>query len=111
VKLSAQNDLSAVLGPTVTLTLYRVAQEGLINALRHAQATHVDIDLHSGNGQIALTIEDDGVGLAPDWLRPGHFGLRGLADRVEHLGGSFTVENHEPHGVRLTAKIPLATES
>jgi len=44
-------------------------------------------------------------------LRPGHFGLRGLADRVEHLGGSFTVENYAPHGVRLTAKIPLAVES
>jgi two-component system sensor histidine kinase UhpB len=111
VQLSACHDLSAVLGPTVTLTIYRVAQEGLINALRHAQATQVEIDLHSDEEQIALTVTDDGVGLAPDWLRPGHFGLRGLADRVEHLGGSFTVANHEPHGVRLTAKIPLATET
>jgi two-component system sensor histidine kinase UhpB len=83
----------------------------LINALRHAQATQVEIDLHCDKGQIALTITDDGVGLAPDWSRPGHFGLRGLADRVEHLGGSFTVTNHEPHGVRLTAKIPLLVEA
>ncbi len=111
VLLSARNDLSAVLGPTVTLTIYRVAQEGLINALRHAQATHVEIDLHSDEEQIALTVTDDGVGLAPDWSRPGHFGLRGLADRVEHLGGSFTVARHEPHGVRLTAKIPLLAEA
>ena len=111
VQLSAQHDLSAVLGPTVTLTIYRVAQEGLINALRHAQATHVEIDLRCDNEQIALTVTDDGVGLAPDWMRPGHFGLRGLADRVEHLGGSFTVKNHEPHGVRLTAQIPLGSES
>ncbi len=111
VQLSAQHDLSAVLGPTVTLTIYRVAQEGLINALRHAQATRVEIDLRSDNEQIALTVTDDGVGLAPDWMRPGHFGLRGLADRVEHLGGSFTVNNHEPHGVRLTANIPLGLES
>ncbi len=111
VQLSAQHDLSAVLGPTVTLTIYRVAQEGLINALRHAQATRVEIDLRSDNEQIALTVTDDGVGLAPDWMRPGHFGLRGLADRVEHLGGSFTVNNQEPHGVRLTANIPLGLES
>jgi two-component system sensor histidine kinase UhpB len=111
VQLSARNDLAAALGPTVTLTIYRVAQEGLINALRHAQATHVEIDLHSDNEQIALTVTDDGAGLAPDWSRPGHFGLRGLADRVEHLGGSFTVANHKPHGVRLTVKIPLLVEA
>jgi two-component system, NarL family, sensor histidine kinase UhpB len=111
VQLSARHDLSAVLGPTVTLTIYRVAQEGLINALRHAQATNVEIDLQSNKEQIVLTVSDDGVGLAPDWSRPGHFGLRGLADRVEHLGGSFKVANHAPHGVRLTAKIPLALQT
>jgi two-component system, NarL family, sensor histidine kinase UhpB len=107
VKLSARNDLNAELGPTVTLTIYRVAQEGLINALRHARPTHVAIDLHSDGTDIVLTVTDDGSGLPADWSRPGHFGLRGLADRVEHLGGTFTVANHSPHGVRITAKIPL----
>src|SRR6202048_3737737 len=111
VRLSARHDLSAELGPTVTLTIYRVAQEGLVNALRHAQATQVEIALHSNANHIALTVTDDGVGLAPDWSRPGHFGLRGVADRVQHLGGSFTVGNHEPHGVRVSAEIPLAAET
>jgi two-component system, NarL family, sensor histidine kinase UhpB len=107
VQLSARHDLSTELGPTVTLTIYRVAQEGLINALRHGQPTQVHIELHSNANDIVLTVTDDGVGLAPDWSRPGHFGLRGLAERVERVGGSFTVANHEPHGVRLTARIPL----
>ena len=111
VALSAHNDVAEVLGPTVTLTIYRVAQEGLINALRHAQATRVQIDLHCDTEQITLSVTDDGVGLAPDWTRPGHYGLRGLAERVEHLGGTFTVANHEPHGVRLTAKIPLLAQA
>jgi len=111
VQLSARNDVSEVLGPTVTLTIYRVAQEGLINALRHAQATQVQIELHSDNGQITLTVTDDGVGLPPDWSRPGHFGLRGLAERVEHLRGAFIAENNPPHGVRLTARIPLMAEA
>lgn len=111
VKLSARNNVSEELGPTVTLTIYRVAQEGLINALRHAQATEVQIDLHSDNGQIVLTVTDDGVGLPADWARPGHFGLRGLTERVEHLRGSFTAENNSPHGVRLTARIPLMAEA
>jgi len=107
VQLSARYHLSTELGPTVTLTIYRVAQEGLINALRHGQPTQVQIDLHSEGSSIVLTVTDDGVGLAPDWSRPGHFGLRGLSERVDHVGGSFTVANHEPHGVRLTARIPL----
>jgi two-component system sensor histidine kinase UhpB len=111
VRLSVRHDLSADLGPTVTLTIYRVAQEGLVNALRHAQATQVEIDLHANRKRIVLTVTDDGVGLASDWSRPGHFGLRGLADRVENLGGSFTVGNHGPHGVRLSAEIPLVAET
>jgi two-component system, NarL family, sensor histidine kinase UhpB len=111
VKLSVQDDLSVELGPTVTLTIYRVAQEGLINALRHGQPTQVEIELHSDGVEVLLTVTDDGVGLAPDWSRPGHFGLRGLADRVAHVGGQFTVANHDPHGVRLTARIPLVIET
>jgi two-component system sensor histidine kinase UhpB len=107
VALSARHALSADLGPSVTLTIYRVAQEGLINALRHAQATRVDIDLQAQPDRIVLTITDDGVGLPADWSRPGHFGLRGLADRVDLLGGDFRVGNCEPRGVRLTAEIPL----
>ncbi len=107
VRLTAQHDLSTELGPTVTLTIYRVAQEGLINALRHGQPTRVDIEVHSQDSRIVLTVTDDGVGLPPDWSRPGHFGLRGLAERVDHLGGTFAVANREPHGVRLTATIPM----
>jgi len=107
VQLAASHALSTELGPTVALTIYRIAQEGLINALRHGKPTRVDIDLHSNDSHMVLTVTDDGVGLPSDWSRPGHFGLRGLAERVDHLGGTFTVANHEPHGVRLTAQIPL----
>ncbi len=107
VVLSVRNELASELGPTVTLAIYRVAQEGLINALRHGNPTRVDIELRSDARRIVLTVTDDGKGLSPEWSQPGHFGLRGLADRVDHLGGHFTVGNHEPHGVRLTADFPL----
>jgi len=72
VTLTARNHLSAELGPTVTLTIYRIAQEGLINALRHAQPTEVEIDLRSNESNIVLTVTDNGVGLPADWSRPGH---------------------------------------
>jgi two-component system, NarL family, sensor histidine kinase UhpB len=115
--LTLRHDLPSDLGPSVTLAAYRVVQEGLINALRHSQARHIDINLEgrpgAGEGEspqlMLVTVMDDGVGLpAGSWSRPGHFGLRGLTERVEHLGGRLEVRNCEPHGVCLTAEIPLA---
>lgn len=107
VELSLEQDLPADLGPSVTLAVYRVVQEGLINALRHAQASRVDIRVCCEDNKLVATVTDDGVGLPQEWSRPGHFGLRGLAQRVEHLGGTFEVGNREPRGVRLRAEIPL----
>jgi two-component system sensor histidine kinase UhpB len=107
IVLTVRHDLPADLGASVTLAIYRVVQEGLINALRHANAKHVEISVEADAKRIVVTIIDDGVGLAAEWTRPGRFGLRGLTDRVEHLGGTLTVGNREPHGVRLAAEIPL----
>jgi two-component system sensor histidine kinase UhpB len=111
VELSLRHELPSDLGASVTLAAYRVVQEGLINALRHAQASHVEISLESAAQRMIIAVADDGVGLPAEWSRPGHFGLRGLAERVEHLGGVFNVGNREPHGVRLTAEIPLAVSA
>ena len=112
ITLSLRHDLPSDLGPSVTLAAYRVVQEGLINALRHAQASHIDINLESRfdkDQQMIVTVTDDGVGLPAGGSRPGHFGLRGLTERVQHLRGELTIGNREPHGVCLSAKIPLMT--
>lgn len=106
-QLSLRHQLPADLGASVTLAAYRVVQEGMVNALRHAHATRVTIDVSSTPERMTVSVIDNGVGLPEKWSRPGHFGLRGLAERVEHLGGSLEVLNQEPHGVRLTAQIPL----
>jgi two-component system, NarL family, sensor histidine kinase UhpB len=111
IRLSLQHDLAAELGPSVTLAIYRVVQEGLINALRHAQASHVDISVESDATRIIVTVADDGIGMPAEGSQPGHFGLRGLAERVAHLGGRFEVGQHAPHGVRLTAEIPLTVRA
>ena len=107
VKFTLRHDLTAELGPSVTLAIYRVVQEGLINALRHAQASHVDIDVSSNSERIAVSVADDGVGMPAAETPPGHFGLRGLAERIARLGGVFSVNRHQPHGVCLMAEIPL----
>ncbi|HYL04366.1 MAG TPA: ATP-binding protein [Steroidobacteraceae bacterium] len=106
--LSLHHELPADLGASVSLAAYRVVQEGLVNALRHAQASRVTIEASVSGERMIISVTDDGIGLPAQWSRPGHFGLRGLAERVEHLGGILRVRNHEPHGVCLTAEIPLA---
>lgn len=110
ITLTLRHELPSDLGPSVTLAAYRVVQEGLINALRHAQASNIEISLDSlENQHMTIVVKDDGVGLPSSWSRPGHFGLRGLIERVERLGGRMTVRNGEPRGTVLTAEIPLTT--
>ncbi len=111
VQLSLQQALATDLGPSLTLAIYRVVQEGLINALRHAQASRVDIAVSSDREHIRVQVADDGIGMPPGETPPGHFGLRGLAERLARLGGHFAVERAEPHGVRLRAEIPLAADT
>jgi two-component system sensor histidine kinase UhpB len=97
------------LGPSVTLAIYRVVQEGLINALRHARASHIAITVNGDAQRLHVSVTDDGIGLPEDWSsRPGHFGLRGLTDRIAQLDGVFRVANQGGGGVLLSAEIPLA---
>jgi two-component system sensor histidine kinase UhpB len=107
ISIDLEQRLPQDLGPSVTLAVYRVVQEALINSLRHAHASRVAIAVLGDEASIRVSVADDGVGLPPDWARPGHFGLRGLADRVAQLGGTFNVGNQNGRGVLLTAEIPL----
>ena len=109
VTIDLEHTLPPDLGSSVALAVYRVVQEGLINALRHAQATRISIVVDGTEERIRVSVADDGIGLPADWLRPGHFGLRGLTDRVAQLGGKFEVGNAQPRGTRLVAEIPLRT--
>jgi len=106
-RVALRHELPASLGASVTLAAYRVVQEALVNAVRHAQAHTVHIAVQAGAERLTVEVTDDGKGLPDDWARPGHFGLRGLAERVERLGGAFSVGNREPHGVTVRAEIPL----
>jgi two-component system sensor histidine kinase UhpB len=108
VALTLTHDLPPDLGPSVTLVVYRVVQESVINALRHARATRVQVEVGSNAQRLRVTVTDDGIGLPADWSKPGHFGIRGLKDRVSQLGGNVDIRNQPEGGVQLTAEIPTA---
>jgi two-component system, NarL family, sensor histidine kinase UhpB len=109
-------ELSADLPAERALAAYRVVQEALNNALRHAAATQIRIELALQAGasgrQLSICVIDDGRGLPADWQRAGHYGLRGLRERVRSLGGEMTVLNRgvpgeAEHGVVVAATLPL----
>ena len=76
-------DLSRSYGDLIDLTIYRCVQESLTNAIRHAQAKHVDVIVRRGanEDELALTVRDDGCGTKPG--TPAGFGTRGMRERVE----------------------------
>lgn len=111
IQFSLRHELSMDLGTSITMAIYRVVQEGVINAVRHANPTSIAVEVLGSPSSVRVRVIDDGVGLTQEWSRPGHFGLRGLQERLAMLGGLLTIEAHAPHGVELTAEIPLGATS
>jgi signal transduction histidine kinase len=95
------------------LALYRIAQESLSNARRHAQAQQVEVTLAFAPHQVRLTISDDGVGfnLPADLsvlARNGHFGLMGMQERAQLAGAHLVVETDVDQGTSITVTTPIA---
>ena len=91
-------------GEEAALTIYRMVQEGLVNALRHAAAETVEVALAFRDDNLVISIRDDGRGLPTDF-RMG-FGLLGMGERVRRLGGRFAVTNGAEAGVVIEAILP-----
>jgi signal transduction histidine kinase len=88
----------------VEVTAYFVVSEALTNAAKHAHASCVQVTIDTADGDVRLSISDDGVGGA-DPTRGS--GLAGLKDRVEAIGGTLTVQSRPGQGTRLTADVPV----
>lgn len=102
----------APLPSELALTLYRAAQEGITNALQHGQAKVISLALHADAREVTLELADQGIGLPSEgWRKPGHYGLRWLAERVESLSGELRVEPKTPRGVRLFVRVPMVPQT
>jgi signal transduction histidine kinase len=86
------------------VSVYRIVQEAVDNALRYATATAVTIAVREEDGTIRVEVRDDGHGFDPDASVAG-FGLRGMRERVELLGGELEVESSTA-GTHVTAVLP-----
>jgi len=97
------------------IAIYRILQEALANGHRHSGATQQRLIVARREGTITLTVSDDGRGFDPKGVlareadvgvEGGHFGLRGIQDRVAMLGGAFALESAPGRGTSLTVTLP-----
>ena len=94
------------LAPQIEHTLYRTAQEGITNILKHARASLVTLHIdYSDDEAVTLILEDNGVGLDLEAMAEG-FGLLGLQERVKALGGEVQTASEHAQGTRLEVRIP-----
>ncbi len=114
---SSSERSSARLPAEVETALFRIAQEGLTNAARHAQASQVDLKLIRTPEQVTLMICDDGRGFAPaagaEEAAPQRagLGLVGMQERARQLGGTLEITSHPDLGTVIQAIIPLAARA
>ncbi|MGA3046352.1 MAG: two-component regulator propeller domain-containing protein [Terracidiphilus sp.] len=109
IPVSCEADESvAELSPGAALCLYRIAQEALGNAAKYSKAKQVRVRLSRSDGQVELSVSDDGVGCAPDQISKSKgLGLINMRERALQLNGTFEFDSEPGHGTIVRATIPF----
>ena len=106
LKLGIHGDLGD-LDEALATAIYRIAQEAVNNALRHAQASRIDVTVEAAATSLQLDVSDNGRGRLADLYTPGHFGVPGMRERAQALGGRFDLLQTEPCGVHIRVSLPI----
>jgi ligand-binding sensor domain-containing protein/signal transduction histidine kinase len=116
-RLTAEKTLEAVvevtgpsrpLPPAVETNLLRIGQEAINNAVKHAGANRIDVTLNFDTRSVRLSVRDDGRGFdAAAQIADGHFGLIGMRERAEQIGGVLTIDSANERGTQIAVDVPL----
>jgi two-component system sensor histidine kinase UhpB len=90
--------------------VYRIVQEALTNALRHARAQQIEVSVALLAHTLELRVCDDGCGRIDQFLAHGHYGLSGMRERVQALHGSFQLLQQQPVGVAILVTLPFSRQ-
>jgi signal transduction histidine kinase len=104
VEVSIACDESKPFSPARATHVLAIAHEALSNVVRHAQARRVWIRAERRNGQLEVTVADDGVGLSGE--NAAGFGLRNMRDRARLLGGTLRIEGNPKQGTQVVLSVP-----
>lgn len=100
-------DQELKLDTNVAIAVFRVAQETLTNMVKHARATQVTVVLEVSPVELALTIQDNGIGIATTKRRAGAHGLLSMKHRMQSIGGSFYIGSASTQGTLVVVRLPL----
>ncbi len=114
-KIQAKSKISGTyrpIAPKIEAELLRIAQEAVTNAVRHAKASRIEIAIRFGARELQMTIQDDGRGFDgqphPEAAGPaGHFGLAGMRERAEAIGGAFAIESFPGKGTQIRVSVAI----
>ena len=108
----AVEGISRDLNPILRDDVYRIAGEAMRNALEHAQARRVEVELHYDKHELRLRVRDDGKGIDPEILRQhgrsGHFGVQGMRERAKLVGGRLEIWSEVDSGAEVELSIPAS---
>jgi signal transduction histidine kinase len=113
--IQAQVEVNGTFRPLPRLiedNLLRIGQEAMNNAVKHAQAERIVVNLIFDAQRVQLSVRDDGHGFnnqAAGNVRTGHFGLIGMRERAEQIGGSLSIHSTEGSGTEVVADVPISS--
>jgi signal transduction histidine kinase len=93
------------------VTLVRVVQEAVQNAVKHGRSRRIAVHLRGSPTDLVLTVSDDGVGFDPGAAQRNGLGLISMAERIEAIGGTLDIRSAPRLGTALTVAVPLAGTS
>jgi signal transduction histidine kinase len=114
LRVDARIDLAAAEGrsetrlePEVATAVYRLVQEALTNVVKHANADRVTLEIAEQGTKLSVTVQDDGSGFDPKQRKNGGFGLIGMNERVELVGGRLEIDSRPGGGTTVRAWLPV----
>jgi signal transduction histidine kinase len=107
VVLFIQQEGLPAFSETASVSLYRIAQEALRNALTHSGAPHINIELSASETAVRLSITDEGCGFIVEAPGKSSLGLSGMAERMKNAGGDFVISSSPGNGTTVTATMPI----
>lgn len=105
-----RSGVAVKLPPLIEDNLLRIGQEAVTNAVKHARATRLTVELATAPESVTLTVADDGSGIQAT-TRPGHFGLTGMGERAVRIGGKLQVTANPSGGTTVRVEVPLQNGS
>jgi signal transduction histidine kinase len=111
VEIDFSNDVHSALPFEIGLSLFRVLQEALHNAIKHSGVKRIEVQLREESGEIHLTVSDSGRGFDVEAVKQGKgLGLTSMRERVRLVNGTIAIESKPMGGTTINVRVPLESE-